>query len=278
MIHKLYKTGEFAALCGVSKHTLYHYDEIGLLCPHITHDNDYRYYTGDQFNRFGIISVLKKAGTPLKDIKTYLESQDNQSFINILNDKLADLNKQAAEIEAMCTILANTITDLEDHLDLGKNELQIITCEEEYFIISDAPSPEDYNEHTILSCISEHLQYCRQNHYLTGFHVGEIILAEDLNRGVFTERYYCSPVSKHAGSRRMFVKPPGTYAVMYHKGDYDALPLTYEIMKKQLDETGYQIIGNLYEIDMIDYLSESNPDNYILKISIQVDHTSDQGR
>ena len=30
-------TGEFAKLAGVSKHTLFHYDKIGLLSPEIKH-------------------------------------------------------------------------------------------------------------------------------------------------------------------------------------------------------------------------------------------------
>ena len=271
MIQKLYKTSEFAALCGVSKHTLFHYDDIGLLCPHITHDNGYRYYTSDQFNKFGIISVLKKAGTPLKEIKTYLDSQDSHSFVSILNDKLIELKKQSAQIEAMCTVLANTITDLEHHQDVTINTLHFAECEEEYLIVSDAPSAEQYNEHTSISCISEHLQYCWQHNFQTGFHVGEIILESNLNQGIFLENYYCSPVNKHIHSDRLFVKPRGTYALMYHKGDYDTLHETYEKMKKLLDEQGYRIIGNLYEIDVIDYLSERNPDNYVLKIAIQVE-------
>ncbi|WP_262802790.1 MerR family DNA-binding transcriptional regulator [Clostridioides difficile] len=58
MIKKLYKTSEFAELCGVKKHTLYHYDEIELLKPSITHENGYRYYTIDQFEKFNIMDLL----------------------------------------------------------------------------------------------------------------------------------------------------------------------------------------------------------------------------
>lgn len=32
-LQNLYRISEFASLCGVTKHTLYHYDEIGLLRP-----------------------------------------------------------------------------------------------------------------------------------------------------------------------------------------------------------------------------------------------------
>ena len=39
----LFKTAEFAALCGVKKDTLLHYDHIGLLKPQKVGENGYRY-------------------------------------------------------------------------------------------------------------------------------------------------------------------------------------------------------------------------------------------
>lgn len=38
-------TGEFAALMGVSKHTLFHYDDIGLFSPEYVAENGYRMYS-----------------------------------------------------------------------------------------------------------------------------------------------------------------------------------------------------------------------------------------
>ena len=44
----LFKTAEFAALCGVKKDTLLHYDHIGLLKPQRVGENGYRYYSARQ--------------------------------------------------------------------------------------------------------------------------------------------------------------------------------------------------------------------------------------
>ncbi|WP_237774891.1 hypothetical protein [Clostridioides difficile] len=52
---------------------------------------------------------------------------------------------------------------------------------------------------------------------------------------------------------------------MYHQGSYDSLYKTYQNMKNQLEEQGYHIVGNIYEEDLIDYLSEHNAENYIQK-------------
>ena len=39
------KTGEFAKLVGVTKHTLFYYDKIGLFSPEIKLENGYRFYS-----------------------------------------------------------------------------------------------------------------------------------------------------------------------------------------------------------------------------------------
>ena len=44
MSKKYLKTGEFASLCGVTKDTLFHYDDIGLLKPARVGENGYRLY------------------------------------------------------------------------------------------------------------------------------------------------------------------------------------------------------------------------------------------
>ena len=41
-------TGEFAKICNVKKHTLFHYDDIGLLKPDYYDENGYRFYSYSQ--------------------------------------------------------------------------------------------------------------------------------------------------------------------------------------------------------------------------------------
>ena len=53
-------TGEFARIAGVKKHTLFHYDEIGLFRPEVTLENGYRCYTFAQLDEFDVISMLRE--------------------------------------------------------------------------------------------------------------------------------------------------------------------------------------------------------------------------
>lgn len=273
MIKKLYKTSEFASLCGVTKHTLYHYDEIGLLKPGVIKENGYRYYTSDQFGRFLIISVLKMTDTPLKEIKTYLDSYDSQMFVQILDKKRKQLREEGKRIRKMYDLLSGTIAEVQNHLNVKVGEVQVLECREEYLIATKVPMEAMEDETVFLNSMSSHFQYCSKKDLETKFHVGEIVLESNLKRNIFTESYYYSNVSARVRDERLFIKPAGTYAVMYHQGDYDTLYETYQKLKEKIEDMGYRIAGNLYEEDVIDYLAESNPENYILKISLQVERS-----
>ena len=48
-------TGEFAKICNVKKHTLFHYDDIGLLKPDYYDENGYIFYSYSQLNLFYFI-------------------------------------------------------------------------------------------------------------------------------------------------------------------------------------------------------------------------------
>ena len=76
-----FTTGEFAKLCGVKKHTLFHYDEQGVFSPDIVRENGYRYYSLMQYDLFSIIADLRELGMPLKKIKAYLDARSPQNLL-----------------------------------------------------------------------------------------------------------------------------------------------------------------------------------------------------
>ena len=57
--HEYMTTGEFASAMGVSKDTLFHYDDIGLFCPEKVSENGYRYYSIYQMETFDTIRMLR---------------------------------------------------------------------------------------------------------------------------------------------------------------------------------------------------------------------------
>lgn len=270
MLKKLYKTNEFAILCGVSKHTLFHYDKIGLLKPVIVCENGYRYYSLDQFDLFSIILLLKKTGSTLEEIKEYISNYNTQSFLEILTQKQLKLNEEIKSMKNLSAFLSLTIATLKEGLSQKIDEIKIVMCEEEYLIATPIPQNEKINDKIIFNTFNEHLNFCKQNNLNTSSHVGEIILKENILNGKFQANYCYSKINKKIKNKCLLKKPKGLYAIFYHQGNYDSLKEVYEKIYNQIKDKGYEVDGNIYEEDLIDYFSENNPEKFILKISLQV--------
>lgn len=77
-------TGEFAKLMGVTKETLFHYDEIGLFCPECVTENGYRQYSVNQVEVMNTILLLKELGMPLKrNSGIYVSPQSGAHFTGV---------------------------------------------------------------------------------------------------------------------------------------------------------------------------------------------------
>ena len=89
----------------ISIHTLRYYDEIDLFKPiYVDKESNYRYYSIDQFSQLDIIKYLKYLGTPLKEIKSELE-ENNEETLNLLNNKIDIVNEKIKELELIKKVL-----------------------------------------------------------------------------------------------------------------------------------------------------------------------------
>lgn len=265
-----FTTGEFARLCSVKKDTLFHYDEIGILKPEFIAENGYRYYSMKQFFLFDIISVLKKAGTSLKEIKAYIQNQNPEHFLELLKSKQELLHKEKLRIEKMETLLENTISLTKKGLNQTNCQLRIEQHPEEYFIAFPLPETTEQEEKERFIQICQNIQNCTTYQLGNEFPVGCIVKKENLEKGNFTEDYYCSKTSQKIDSPYFYLKPKGTFAVTEHYGSYETLPNTYQKLIAFIQKNGWKISGDCYEYELLNYLAVGDPNKYILELSIQI--------
>lgn len=97
----MYTIGEFSMLSSISKKTLRYYDEIGLLNPaELNSENGYRLYSKEQLKRSNTILHYKMLGFSLKEIKTVLEHNMNNMVLEILENKLNDIEMNIEELRS----------------------------------------------------------------------------------------------------------------------------------------------------------------------------------
>ena len=87
-------TGELAQLMGITKHTLFHYDDIGLFQPEYINENGYRFYSIDQIEILNTILVLRDLDMPLKEIQTYLSQRSPELFQQIFLERESQITQQ----------------------------------------------------------------------------------------------------------------------------------------------------------------------------------------
>lgn len=80
----------------MTKHTLIHYDDIGLLAPAITEENGYRYYIDKQYSDFSNISQLKELGLSLKEIDEYIHQDHFPQREEILQNRMEAIERKSS--------------------------------------------------------------------------------------------------------------------------------------------------------------------------------------
>lgn len=107
--------GELAEKANISKRTLYHYEQIGLLKPTVIAENRYRYYDENAIFHLQKILLLKSIGYTLEQIKGLLlqnqnnDIMENKNWITSLNEQVELIEKEKEELERKQYYLRSTI-------------------------------------------------------------------------------------------------------------------------------------------------------------------------
>lgn len=116
--------GEFSRICFVSKKTLRHYDEIGLLRPEFVAENGYRYYTVEQLRTMLLINRLKSYGFSLLEVGAVLAKPDGDRLAEQIEEKSRQLVQQMENTARILRQMQEDVEKLNRRLDIM--ELDIV--------------------------------------------------------------------------------------------------------------------------------------------------------
>lgn len=266
------RMSDFAQFCGVTKNTLILYEKIGLLVPENRAANGYRYYSINQFLTLIIISVLKAAGLTLKEIKNYIDTFNNDSFVAFLTERHRVLEKELESIRHMKNMLENTISVTERAISDISSEPVVEEHNEQYMLVINFEQDENRKER--MYKIGKHYKYCIDNGLSKSLISGFIKYKATVESGNHDNEdgYFCE-IDHIPESSTLFIKPKGKYAVLYHQGPYESIGLTYERLLEFIHKEGLAIIGNSYDYEMFGYLSTNDQEKFIVKVAIEVAST-----
>lgn len=222
------KTGEFAALCGTNKRTLFHYDEIGLFSPAYTDEKGYRYYSEKQCDVFFTITCLKELGMPLKEIKEYIDHKNPEYFEELLREQQKKVAAQLRHLSRIQTVI-NTKLDLVRqgrHLkDVTRfSEVHLEKQEEDELLILSSPVFSSEHE-PVFSALCSHIGTCSKYDLNSGHPYGAMLPWESVVQKQYdTYAFFFTKTSLKPEDVPPFLtthlKKTGTYAAIYLRGNY----------------------------------------------------------
>ena len=264
-----FTTGEFAKLVGVTKHTLFHYDKIGIFSPEIKEKNDYRYYSFFQVEAFYVISALKELDMPLKDIKAYLDRRSPYELISLLENEEKIIDKKISELLKMKSVISGKVKLTKEVFNIDTNKISIERCEEELLVLTECTSIT--NEKSLALAVANHVKYCEENKVFSPHSMGEMLSIEDIENGIYDKYdYFYTRVYEENKKIKQYKKEAGLYLIAYHDRGFYTINEAYNRILKFAEENNLKLEGYFYEDILLDELSVSSYDEYLIKISIEV--------
>ncbi len=122
---------QLSKIAGITRRTLHHYDEIGLLKPSRIGDNGYRYYGEEALLKLQQILFYRELDFPLDDIKKIMGRRDFD-VVGALHSHKEALQKQATRLDRLLATVDNTINHLKGERTMSqKNYFEGFSEEEQ---------------------------------------------------------------------------------------------------------------------------------------------------
>lgn len=270
MINKdLYlSTGEFAKVSGVTKHTLFHYDDIGLFSPEVKLDNNYRYYSISQLEVFDVIFTLRQLGVPLSDIKEYLDHKSPEALFTLLEREEHSIDQKIRKLKTTKKWLQKKSALLKDALQKDFSQIDILKTPAQYYISSHSSSVDDK---IVALKISELLIHCDNLGIKSPYNIGFLQSAMDIDQGIYHNYLHMYMLFDTPPKKITYTtKPEGHYLYAYHHGHWDTIGETYDKILAYSEEHKLTLGTSFYETTILDELTRSGYDNYETQISVQI--------
>ncbi len=264
---KYFTTGEFARICNVPKHVLFHYDQIGLFTPAIVKDNQYRYYSHHQYETFAIIMILKNIGMSLQDIKIYLEQRTPQMLIDLLNDKEKELDDQIKKLKHAKEFIKAIRSTTSKALKADVNDVSLEYMEEEILLCSD--DVENATSKHFATYMEEYVNFYNNNYLATEDRVGAILSIANIKNKDYTNFQYLFTRTRKRNLKNIKIRKAGYYIVAYHKGPYDLAYNAYQRALEYAQKHEIPLGEMAYEEYILSDIAERHTENYITMIYLE---------
>jgi DNA-binding transcriptional MerR regulator len=119
---------EAASEFGLSRATLLYYDRIGILSPECRNEAGYRFYGMADIEKLRLISELRKAGAPMKEIDQALR-KDAKALAGLILKRLGEITFLISSLKARQSEAIGLLSSLAIREGYDESDLEAILAE-----------------------------------------------------------------------------------------------------------------------------------------------------
>ena len=255
---------------GVSKHTLFHYDDIGLFSPECVAENGYRMYSRYQLETLETILMLRDLGMPLKEIRQFLQVRSPKELIRIFAEREQQIENELSRLKTMQGWIRQRRKKISMVMQQDFSEIGIHHFPERYYLIRqiDGTSEKDYMEKTNRLILD--FKHAEQRN---DYEVAYLQYGKNLSRQIYNAYdnvlLLLEQKPKHMEYRIML---EGNYLTGFHVGHWNAIGEAYARMEAYRKEHKIQTDMVYLERDMVDQLAVTSVEEYVTEIAVRIVH------
>jgi DNA-binding transcriptional MerR regulator len=266
----MYRIGLFSKISKTTIKTLRYYDEVGLLHPAYTdEENGYRYYTTEQLVMLHRITALRQIGFSVDEVLCIL---NGGNVTEILQQRKVEIENELSEAADKLSRIKNFILEKEGSFEMGYQAVvkQLPEC----IVYSKRMVVPDYNAYfQIIPAIGEEVKKsnpdikCAVPEYcFIVYHDGEY-----KEKDIDVE--YCEAVDRMGVDTDdiKFKKIESVTAVsVLHKGPYSSLGKAYAYVFKWIEDNGYTAIDNPRESYIDGIWNKESEEDWLTELQVPI--------
>jgi DNA-binding transcriptional MerR regulator len=259
--------GEFARIVGISRDSLRVCDNKGIFSPAMRGnglENDYRYYAPMQTTTIKMIRILTKIGVSHSTIRELAKDRTPEKLIKLLRKQKEELAGDIRFLREAHSVIAMFLDFITEGLLADESEICVRECPERRIVLGES---NDYGDGKgfygafARFCAARHTPELNLSYPIGGYFDG---MDRFLDASSRPARFFShDPQGNETISGGLYL----TGCTRGYYGQTNGLP---ERMADYADKNGLTFTGPVYNTYLLDELSTTDPEQYLLQASASV--------
>jgi DNA-binding transcriptional MerR regulator len=259
--------GEFARIVGISRDSLRVYDNKGIFSPAVRGnglENDYRYYAPMQITTIKMIRVLTKFGVPHKTIRELAKSRTPEKLIKLLHKQKEELAGEIRFLREAHSVIAMFLDFITEGLLAEESEIFVRESPERRIVLgaqNEYKGGEGFYGAFAKFCVARHTPELNLSYPIGGYF-------DSMERFLAVPERPARFFSHDTQGNETI--SGGLYLTGCTRGYYGQTNGLPRRMTDYADKNGLTFTGPVYNIYLLDELSMTDPEQYLLQASASV--------